>query len=186
MWDTASFFFLTSSRGVHAPQRSGNETRQMTTCVMFVTWSLSCLRTLSCARLAACRALGGAHTPLVESSSHRNLRQFPLSDPRHTYSTSHTSPTSSSHTYQIRNQPPPRPARLCFQKEAILLLKSPLLEDERFKFQWLSTVKSSTHSIIQSITAPLAIREGEERNSETDLLWSFCLYVCSWASIADY
>lgn len=94
-----------------------------------------CLRTQRCKCLAICRALTGTHTPLVESSSHRNLHQFPLSDPASLTQPATPYPQQFPH---ISNQtPPPRPAiaALCLQKEAILLLKNPLLDDARSEFQ---------------------------------------------------
>lgn len=43
----------------------------------------------------------------TDSSSHRNLHQFPLSDPA-SLSQPHLAP-SNSHTYQIKHPPPPSP-----------------------------------------------------------------------------
>lgn len=86
-----------------------------------------CLRAQSCNLVSS--HLQSAHTLLVESSSHRNLHQFPLFDP--------ATPCPQHSPTHIKTNPPPRSsiAALCFLNEAILLLKNPLLEDGRFEFR---------------------------------------------------
>lgn len=86
-----------------------------------------CLRIQSCNCLAICRALTRSSRNQVHTET--SVR-FHCLTPPHLLFQPHLAP-SDSHTYHIKTSPPTKPATaaLCFQREAILLLKNPLLEE---------------------------------------------------------
>lgn len=127
-----------------------------------------CLRIQSCNCLAICRALTRSSRNQVHTET--SVR-FHCLTPPHLLFQPHLAP-SDSHTYHIKTSPPTKPATaaLCFQREAILLLKNPLLEELSHALLYCFTSFSprtfitscktvSTqwwHGIIQSLTDPLA------------------------------
>lgn len=141
-------------------------------------------RTQSCNCLAIWRAPTGTHTLFRESSSHRNLHQFPLSDPASLtqpatpcpqqlphISNTNQPPTLASNSftlfpergYSVTEKSPPGVARFEFQslfsKIFLYCLFFFLATTIIASFQ---TSTHRSHSIMQSLTAPLAIWMGED------------------------
>lgn len=170
-----------------------------------------CLRTQSRNCLAICEALTGTHTLLMESSSHRNLCPYPLSDPASLTLPATPCPQQLPHISH-QKQPPTQASNSWGYS---VTAKSP---SGRMEFQisfghtflylfsflspsnFITSFKTSTqrlHLIIQPLTDPLAIRAKEDEpvsdatvfltkeSGETSLYQTLSTYVHLSVTITD-